>query len=114
VPEALAHVHDDYDRHRHSIVFPEGSSLARMFRARSGEALVNSIHHQAVKALGRDMAVEALSYPDNMVEAIRYTRAPFVMGLQWHPEFHRAGGVELLDCTPILDNFLRVARETRF
>ena len=37
-----------------------------------------------------------------------------VMGLQWHPEFNRAGGVELLDCTGILDNFLRVARETRF
>jgi len=76
--------------------------------------LVNSIHHQAVKTLGRDMVAEALSYPDQMVEAIRYRKAPFVMGLQWHPEFHRAGGEELLDCTGILDNFLRVARETRF
>jgi len=114
VPDAMAHVHDDYDRHRHQISFPEGSSLSRMLAAPGGQALVNSIHHQAVKDLGRDMAVEARSYPDNMVEAIRYTKAPFVMGLQWHPEFHRAGGVELLDCTPILDNFLRVARETRF
>ena len=114
VPDAMAHVHDDYDRHRHQIAFPEGSSLGRMLKMRSGQALVNSIHHQAVKNLGRDMTVEARSYPDNMVEAIRYTKAPFVMGLQWHPEFHSAGGVELLDCTPILDNFLRVARETRF
>jgi gamma-glutamyl-gamma-aminobutyrate hydrolase PuuD len=114
VPDALAHVHDDYDRHRHKIAFPDGSSLGRMLRVRSSEALVNSIHHQAVKNLGRDMTIEALSYPDNMVEAIRYNKAPFVMGLQWHPEFHRAGGMELLDCTPILDNFLRVARETRF
>jgi gamma-glutamyl-gamma-aminobutyrate hydrolase PuuD len=48
------------------------------------------------------------------VEAIRYRKAPFVMGLQWHPEFHRAGSAELLDCTPILDSFLRAARETRF
>lgn len=114
VPDAVAHVHDDYDRHRHEIEFPEGSSLGRMLRMHSGQALVNSIHHQAVKNLGRDMTVEARSAPDGMVEAIRYTKAPFVMGLQWHPEFHRAGGVELLDCTPILDNFLRVARETRF
>ncbi|MES2257518.1 MAG: type 1 glutamine amidotransferase [Pseudomonadota bacterium] len=114
VPDAMAHVHDDYDRHRHEITFPAGSSLARMFKARSGQALVNSIHHQAVKTLGKDMTIEALSHPDKMVEAIRYNKAPFVMGLQWHPEFHRAGGVELLDCTPILDNFLRVARETRF
>jgi CTP synthase (UTP-ammonia lyase) len=58
--------------------------------------------------------VEAVSGPDQIVEAIRYRKAPFVMGLQWHPEFHRAGGPELLDCTPILDSFLRAARETRF
>ncbi|WP_343729723.1 type 1 glutamine amidotransferase [Duganella sp.] len=113
VPESLAHVNDDYDRNRHEITFPAGSSLARMFKGKQ-TGLVNSIHHQAVKTLGRDMSVEALSVPDNMIEAIRYRKAPFVMGLQWHPEFHRAGGVELLDCTGILDNFLRVARETRF
>jgi gamma-glutamyl-gamma-aminobutyrate hydrolase PuuD len=113
LPEAQLHVHDDYDRHRHEISFPAGSSLARMFQGRP-QGLVNSIHHQAVKRLGRDMEIEALSVPDQMVEAIRYRKAPFVMGLQWHPEFHRAGGQELLDCTPILDTFLRVARETRF
>lgn len=113
VPEAMPHVHEDYDRHRHAVAFPRGSSLARLFPGQA-EGMVNSIHHQAVKTLGRDMAIEALSVPDRMVEAIRYRKAPFVMGLQWHPEFHRAGGVELLDCTPILDNFLRVARETRF
>jgi len=113
VPTALPHVHDDYDRHRHEIVFPPESSLAKLFGQRLG-GVVNSIHHQAVKGLGRDMQVEALSVPDGVVEAIRYRKAPFVMGLQWHPEFHRAGGEELLDCTGILDNFLRVARETRF
>jgi gamma-glutamyl-gamma-aminobutyrate hydrolase PuuD len=113
VPEALHHVNAEYDRNRHEVSFPAGSSLSRLFKGKP-QGLVNSIHHQAVKNLGRDMQVEALSVPDQMVEAIRYRKAPFVMGLQWHPEFHRAGGVELLDCTPILDNFLRVARETRF
>jgi gamma-glutamyl-gamma-aminobutyrate hydrolase PuuD len=113
VPEALHHVNEEYDRNRHEVSFPAGSSLSRLFKGKP-QGLVNSIHHQAVKNLGRDMQVEALSVPDQMVEAIRYRKAPFVMGLQWHPEFHRAGGVELLDCTPILDNFLRVARETRF
>ena len=68
---------------------------------------------KAVKDLGRDIRVEAYSEPDGIVEAIRYQRANFVMGLQWHPEFHRAGGVDLLDCTPVLDEFLRAARETR-
>jgi putative glutamine amidotransferase len=112
VPDALAHVHSDYDAHRHAIVFPQGSSLSRMFPTLE-RPIVNSIHHQAVKDLGRDIMVEAMSDPDGIVEAIRYQRASFVMGLQWHPEFHRAGGVDLLDCTPILDEFLRAARETR-
>ena len=113
LPEALAHVHTDYDAHRHAIVFPPGSSLAHMF-PNAQRPVVNSIHHQAVKDLGRDIMIEAISDPDGIVEAIRYQRANVVMGLQWHPEFHRAGGVDLLDCTPILDNFLRAARETRF
>ena len=113
VPEAQAHVHTDYDAHRHAIAFPEGSSLGRMF-GKLERPIVNSIHHQAVKDLGRDITVEAMSDPDGIIEAIRYQRASFVMGLQWHPEFHRAGGVDLLDCTPILDAFLRAARETRW
>ncbi len=113
VPQARPHVHSDYDAHRHEVVFPPGSSLGQMF-PRVQRPVVNSIHHQAVKDLGRDITVEAMSDPDGIVEAIRYQRADFVMGLQWHPEFHRAGGVDLLDCTPILDEFLRAARETRF
>ncbi len=112
VPESQLHVHDDYDAHRHAIVFPQGSSLGKMF-PNLKRPVVNSIHHQAVKDLGRDIHVEAMSDPDGIVEAIRYQRAPFVMGLQWHPEFHRAKGTELLDCTPVLDEFLRAARETR-
>jgi gamma-glutamyl-gamma-aminobutyrate hydrolase PuuD len=112
VPDALAHVNEEYDAHRHAIRFPPGSSLGKMFPDQK-RPIVNSIHHQAVKDLGRDIHVEAMSDPDGVVEAIRYQRAPFVMGLQWHPEFHRAKGTELLDCTPVLDEFLRAARETR-
>ena len=118
VPSSIVHVNDEYDRLHHAIQFPPGSSLAGLFPSSNSETgkewVVNSIHHQAVKDLGRDLSVEAVSGVDNITEAIRYRKAPFVMGLQWHPEFHRAGGPELLDCTPILDGFLRAARETRF
>ncbi|HEX3380469.1 MAG TPA: gamma-glutamyl-gamma-aminobutyrate hydrolase family protein [Paraburkholderia sp.] len=113
VPTANAHVNEDYDQHRHGVHFPDGSTLLNMFPGRR-DAIVNSIHHQAVKTLGRDLNIEAVSAQDGIIEAVRYRRAPFVMGVQWHPEFHRAGGPELLDCTPLLDTFLRVARETRF
>ncbi len=113
VPTAGVHVSEFYDQHRHAVRFPDGSTLASMFPGRR-EAVVNSIHHQAVKSLGRDLNIEAVSAGDGLIEAVRYRRAPFVVGVQWHPEFHRAGGAELLDCTPILDTFLRAARETRF
>ncbi|PRE26192.1 gamma-glutamyl-gamma-aminobutyrate hydrolase [Burkholderia multivorans] len=112
VPTANAHVSEHYDQHRHAIRFPDSSTLASMFPGRS-EAIVNSIHHQAIRDLGRDLNIEAVSSGDGIIEAIRYRRAPFVVGVQWHPEFHRAGGSELLDCTPLLDAFLRSARETR-
>ena len=113
VPTAGVHVNEFYDQHRHSVRFPDGSTLASMFPGRR-EAVVNSIHHQAVKTLGRDLSVEAVSSGDGLIEAVRHRRSPFVVGVQWHPEFHRAGGPELLDCTPLLDTFLRAARETRF
>ena len=112
VPTAIEHVNDLYDGHYHEIHFPQGSTLSQLFPSKP-RALVNSIHHQAVKDLGRDLAIEAISGSDNIVEAVRYRKARFVMGLQWQPEFHRPGSAELLDCTPILDDFLRAARETR-
>ncbi|MDU0810873.1 MAG: type 1 glutamine amidotransferase [Burkholderia sp.] len=112
VPTAQAHVSEHYYQHRHSIRFPNGSTLLNIFPDRR-EAIVNSIHHQAIRDLGRDLSIEAVSANDGIIEGIRYRRAPFVVGVQWHPEFHRAGGPELLDCTPLLDTFLRAARETR-
>ncbi|WP_323118493.1 gamma-glutamyl-gamma-aminobutyrate hydrolase family protein [Burkholderia alba] len=112
VPTAGAHVSEHYDQHRHSIRFPDGSTFSNMFPGRH-DAIVNSIHHQAIRDLGRDLNIEAVSAEDGIIEGIRYRRAPFVVGVQWHPEFHRAGGAELLDCTPLLDTFLRAARETR-
>jgi gamma-glutamyl-gamma-aminobutyrate hydrolase PuuD len=113
VPAALAHVNEEYDRLTHAIRFAEGASFAGMFGGRA-EARVNSIHHQAVDRLGRDLVVEAVSSDDGIVEAIRYQKAPFVVGVQWHPEFHRPNSDTLLDCSPLLDHFLRAARETRF
>ncbi|MDP3842502.1 MAG: type 1 glutamine amidotransferase [Oxalobacteraceae bacterium] len=113
VPNAIAHVNDKYDSNSHSIRLTEGGLLASLF-ADKPVALVNSIHHQAVNTLGRDIVIEATSTDDQVIEAIRYRKSNFVVGLQWHPEFHRAGSAELLDCTAILDSFLRTARETRF
>jgi putative glutamine amidotransferase len=71
---------------------------------------VISIHHQGIKTLGRDLKVEAWSVPDRVPEAIRATGRKYVLGVQWHPEFHLPGAPDLLDSAPLLDEFLEAAR----
>jgi len=104
------HDPDAFDRHYHSIAFVAGSGLARLY-PNLGGARVNSIHHQAVKDLGQDLMVEALSVPDDIVEALRLRGSGYVVGLQWHPEFHDPDDASLLDGTAILTEFLAAARQ---
>jgi len=113
VPGAIAHVNELYDQNSHDLRFTADSTIAKLFSA-DAKLKVNSIHHQAVRTLGKDIAIEAISGADNIIEAIRYKKSKFAVGLQWHPEFHTQSRSDLLDCTPILDSFLSAARETRF
>jgi putative glutamine amidotransferase len=46
---------------------------------------VNSMHHQAVRTLGRDLVVTARAH-DGLVEAVEHPGRRFVVGLQCHPE----------------------------
>ena len=46
---------------------------------------VNSFHHQAVKAVGRNMTITAMA-ADGTVEAIESREHPYFLGVQWHPE----------------------------
>lgn len=50
------------------------------------EAQVNSLHHQSVKNLGRGLRVSALE-SNGIIQAIEDPKAPFFLGVQWHPEF---------------------------
>jgi putative glutamine amidotransferase len=109
VPEAHVHVSEDYEKLLHTVRFEPGGRLASLYRGAT-RARVTSIHHQSVKTLGRNLAVEAWSEPDRVVEAIRGTGKSFVFGVQWHPEFHVPGDDAVLDCSPILDEFLAAAR----
>ncbi|MCK6405803.1 MAG: type 1 glutamine amidotransferase [Rhodocyclaceae bacterium] len=113
IPEAKVHLHDDYDRHCHDIVWDDDSSLARLYpEMRRGGTI--SIHHQAIRSLGRGLKVEARGADDEVIEAIRLEGRNYVFGVQWHPEFHPPGAPHLLDCTPILDEFLTAARRRRW
>ncbi len=65
---------------------PDGrpGSLGALLAA-SGEAVVNSRHHQAVRDLAPSLVPVVVS-PDGLVEAVERPSGPFLAGVQWHPE----------------------------
>jgi putative glutamine amidotransferase len=101
-----------FDQHFHHIAFVADSALARLYPG-VRSVRVNSIHHQAVKVLGKDLCLEALSAPDDIIEAIRWEGPSYVRGVQWHPEFHDPSDPELLDGQPLLLEFLDQAQRMR-
>jgi putative glutamine amidotransferase len=110
VRDALSHNdHDAYDRHAHDILIEPGSSLARLYGGLT-RATVNSLHHQSVDRLGNGLLVEARA-EDGVVEAIRWSGAGYVMGLQWHPELRRDEHHWMLDGSAVLEEFLAHAYE---
>lgn len=115
LPSAIAHVdHDRYDHQFHAMRFVPGSGLAALYPGHT-HAEINSIHHQAIKDLGRDLVVEARAEPDGMIEAVRWQGASHVFAMQWHPEFmaQRELHPGQLDGGPILREFLVAARAAR-
>ena len=67
----------------HPVEVRPDSRLAGLLGA--GRLQVNSMHHQGVKALGRDLAAVAFA-PDGLVEGVERPGDAFVVGVQWHPE----------------------------
>lgn len=110
-PAASVHVDNTlYADSFHPVHLVPGSKLAQLFPD-ADEPMINSIHHQAVKSVGNDLAVEARAIPDGIVEAIRWKGPSYVFGMQWHPEFMEAGHTHerQLDGRPILREFLEAA-----
>jgi putative glutamine amidotransferase len=68
----------------HAVTIEEASRLAQVLG--SGELMVNSMHHQAVKGLGRDLRPVAWA-PDGVIEALDLESSDrFVLAVQWHAE----------------------------
>ncbi len=99
-----------YEDNCHATSFVAGTGLARLYPGVS-TVKTNSIHHQAIKDLGRDLVVEAWSEPDRVVEAVRLSGPSYVFAVQWHPEFHAPDDPSFVDDTPILDEFLAAAAQ---
>ncbi|MGA3264507.1 MAG: gamma-glutamyl-gamma-aminobutyrate hydrolase family protein [Terracidiphilus sp.] len=68
-------------------IMPE-SKLARLVpQDNPAEPMVNSSHHQAIRAPGDNLLVTALSPQDGVIEAVELDSTEhFVLAVQWHPE----------------------------
>lgn len=91
----------------HAVTVEPGTLLRKIIKKAS--MLVNSSHHQSVKAVGPTLIASALA-PDGVIEAVESPRYRFLLGIQWHPEFlferhllHRR----------LFQALLRAARQTR-
>jgi len=69
---------------RHSVTVQPGSRLAGIMEG-IPRLEICSIHHQAVKDLGKNLWVVARA-PDGVIEGIELSGHPTVIGVQWHPE----------------------------
>lgn len=83
-----------YDRTylTHHVEVEEGTRLAAVFGA--GKLKTNSMHHQAVKALGKGLKVTARA-EDGIIEGIEDEEG-LILGVQWHPE-------DLVDSAPVMN-----------
>lgn len=115
-PEVRVHRSQElYDRNLHQVDLLEGSVLATL-NGGATTVTVNSVHHQAVKDVGKGLVVEARSTDDGVVEGLRLDDPDdrYVAAVQWHPEFF--AGVDdgtMFDNGPLLAEFLGRAVERR-
>ena len=78
--------HFDFKRKNkghHMVNLTPDTKLAEIYQESS--MIVNSLHHQAVDQVGKDLIVGAIS-EDGLIEAVEHASHPFCIGVQWHPE----------------------------
>lgn len=110
VPASIQHNDREvYELNRHEVEFPAGSELAALYNVTRG--VVNSVHHQAIDRLAEGLVVLARSVDDDLVEAVKLAAdphdEPWVLGVQWHPEFQDPRDETLLPTAPLLRAFFR-------
>ena len=69
--------------HIHTVEIVENSKLFAVLR--DSNFGVNSIHHQAVDKVGKDLKINSKA-PDGVIEGVESTTSWEAIGVQWHPE----------------------------
>jgi putative glutamine amidotransferase len=86
LPRALKH--DQGGKPSHPVEIKRGTLLARIVGVL--RLFVNSSHHQGVKEVAPGYIINAMA-EDGVVEGIESVDFPFVVGVQWHPEYLHEG-----------------------
>jgi len=69
----------------HALKLTEGGVLAGI--AGNNSVMVNSLHGQGIRQLGRNLIVEGVA-PDGLIEAMRLDSPDaYLLAVQWHPEW---------------------------
>ncbi len=85
IPGCLAHEQPNpRTQPGHRVRIGEGTLLSRIIG--TSVMQVNSAHHQAVKAVGPNVVVNAVA-EDGVIEGIEAIDRRFCLGVQWHPEY---------------------------
>jgi putative glutamine amidotransferase len=97
----------EYDKVHHGVRFEENSFMASLYTD-AKNPMVNSVHHQAAKDIGKGLIPQAYCAEDGILEAFIHESAEpgKIMGVQWHPEFFHTLGDKLIDPFKIIDTFL--------
>lgn len=69
----------------HKVVISDGEILSLIPFGENAFS-VNSFHHQALKGIGKDVCVMAISAEDGVIEGVYVKGRKFAVGVQWHPE----------------------------
>ncbi|MEO0471939.1 MAG: gamma-glutamyl-gamma-aminobutyrate hydrolase family protein [Bacteroidota bacterium] len=96
-----------YDQLLHPVELTEGGLFADLYQDEPNR-LVNSVHHQGIDEIGKDLIIEASCQEDGIIEAFSWRGAEpgRVVGVQWHPEFFWNASQPLMDCERLYSQIL--------
>lgn len=111
-PDALTHfAGKDGVSESHEITIEPGSIMERCYGPKP--VRINSRHHQGItpELVSDEFRVTAIA-PDGIVEAVELKNAPFVVGVQWHPEKQADAYINTIS-GPLFQAFVDACAERR-
>ncbi|MCF0115859.1 MAG: gamma-glutamyl-gamma-aminobutyrate hydrolase family protein [Erysipelotrichaceae bacterium] len=91
----------------HTITVEKDTLLYTAMGADTESYEVNSWHHQGIKDLGEGLSVVAVG-EDGMIEGVEYKDSKYVVGVQFHPEWHIVE--DTLDCVPMFTALMEASK----